>query len=199
MQIRRYAAAILKLRAFFWIHFWIIRNMELPFYVLSCKNGNALWFVGFRYELYCVVKAAKTTQCVIYLNSTLDQSLSLNKTSNLYSEETIRALYLRFEAPQPKARWDSPLYEVYPESIDELSLDSIKQSLTSGNVLPPNMSTQNPPRMGAETLYDLDKLTQKLCAQVHLMISCFQEFSIEMIRKLSSAWRYSRMNFLVFL
>ncbi|XP_075240613.1 protein KTI12 homolog [Convolutriloba macropyga] len=130
--------------------------------ILDAQN----YIKGFRYELYCVVKAAKTTQCVIYLNSTLDQSLSLNKTSNLYSEETIRALYLRFEAPQPKARWDSPLYEVYPESIDELSLDSIKQSLTSGNVLPPNMSTQNPPRMGAETLYDLDKLTQKLCAQI---------------------------------
>ena len=57
------------------------------------------------------MKAAKTTQCVLFLNCPLDQSLTHNETSKLYSEETIKALHLRFEAPQSTARWDSPLFE----------------------------------------------------------------------------------------
>ena len=120
--------------------------------------------LGFRYELFCVVKAAKTTQCVLHINCDVTFCLESNSKKELYSEETIRALCQRFETPQSNARWDWPLVQLTP--FEPIDVDRVQQLLTNRTALVPNLSTQNPPRLASEALNDLDKITQALTVQV---------------------------------
>lgn len=47
----------------------------------------------------------------------------------------------RYEAPDNKNRWDSPLFAVTPE--DELKFEEIYSSLYEVNAPKPNLSTEN--------------------------------------------------------
>ena len=52
---------------------------------------------------------------------------------------SLDGLVMRFEAPQPKNRWDSPLFTILPE--DELPCEAICDALFHRKAPPPNMST----------------------------------------------------------
>uniref|UniRef100_K1QCI9 Protein KTI12 homolog n=1 Tax=Magallana gigas TaxID=29159 RepID=K1QCI9_MAGGI len=85
---------------------------------------------GFRYELYCITKACKTPQCVIFCAVSKEKAAEWNKE-----------LMMRFEEPNSNQRWDSPLFVIHPE--DELPYDQISDALFNRKPPPPNMATQN--------------------------------------------------------
>ena len=53
----------------------------------------------------------------------------------------MNALNMRFEPPEAKNRWDSPLFTVKPE--DTLPFEEIDNSLFNTRAPPPNKSTLN--------------------------------------------------------
>lgn len=64
----------------------------------------------------------------------------------------------RYEDPDGKNRWDSPLFYIYPET--ELDTAAIYASLFKKGPPKPNQSTQNPPLSSTNFLYDLDRITK---------------------------------------
>lgn len=77
---------------------------------------------GFRYELYCATKAAKTTQCTVHCDVSPEDAwswnLERNDSENKYDKDVFEALRMRYEAPVAHNRWDAPLLlhlKVIPE------------------------------------------------------------------------------------
>ena len=68
---------------------------------------------GYRYELYCSAKAHKTPHCVVYCESSKETCMKWNEIREAkYNNELIAELIMRFEAPDSKNRWDSPLFTI---------------------------------------------------------------------------------------
>lgn len=138
--------------------------------------GN--YIKGYRYELFCATKAARSTQCTLFCAIQNDKAWNLNcqRTQNEenassehnilnnsdipYTREIFDALCMRYEEPHGNCRWDSPLFVVFPE--DKLNFDEIFDAIYSSKPLPPNQSTQNAPLSGTNYLFELDKLTQHI-------------------------------------
>lgn len=118
-----------------------------------------MWIAGYRYELYCASKAARTTQCTIFCGIAKDKGWQFNERKTVadevvvtendvvdnsqvpYSREIFDALCLRYEEPMANNRWDAPLFTVIPDGT--LDLDTIFAVLYEKKPPPPNMSTQN--------------------------------------------------------
>lgn len=124
--------------------------------VVILDAGN--YIKGYRYELYCVSKAARTPQCTLFCGIPKEEAWSLNgnrtvEEQDLQSESPINnscvaytrdifdGLCLRYEEPHGNSRWDSPLFSVFPG--DELALDAIFSAVYESKAPPPNQSTQN--------------------------------------------------------
>lgn len=106
--------------------------------------GN--YIKGYRYELYCASKAARTTQCTIFCCCHKDQAWTYNSkrdgvTLEPYSQDIFDALVLRYEEPHGNNRWDSPLFTARPEM--DLKFEQIYSALYESKPPPPNQSTQN--------------------------------------------------------
>nr|CAG4649526.1 EOG090X0A11 [Scapholeberis mucronata]SVE93758.1 EOG090X0A11 [Scapholeberis mucronata] len=133
--------------------------------VLIFDGGN--YIKGYRYELYCSSKYNKTTQCTLHIDTSLEQSwkqnLSRNDTSQ-YTEEIFNALVMRYEAPDGRNRWDSPLFTIQPE--DELPYEKISEVLFDRKAPSPNQSTQSLPLTSTNFLYELDCVTQEIVNRV---------------------------------
>lgn len=122
------------------------------------------FFEGYRYELYCMTKAARTTQCTLFSCIPKEKAWELNtqrnepdklpevkdedgpekvlNNSNVpYTREIFDALCMRYEEPHSNSRWDSPLVVALPE--DTIDWEGIYKSLFETQPLPPNKSTQN--------------------------------------------------------
>lgn len=75
---------------------------------------------GFRYELFCISKAAGSSHCVVWcLNDAVtvkawnqERRLRTPNTDTYYSDELLEALILRYEPPDNRNRWDKPLYRM---------------------------------------------------------------------------------------
>ena len=71
---------------------------------------------GFRYELYCSARTMRTPTCVVLVEANDSVSNAWNsqreKAEDRYDEKIFHDLRLRFERPQEKNRWDSPLFHV---------------------------------------------------------------------------------------
>lgn len=119
---------------------------------------------GYRYELYCASKAARTTQCTLFcaisadnawtfnqqrqsddtidVNDANDAEMpSLSNSSVPYTREIFDALILRYEEPISNNRWDSPLFTVIADM--QMNKDDIFAALFEKKPPPPNQSTQN--------------------------------------------------------
>ncbi|XP_072173656.1 protein KTI12 homolog [Diadema setosum] len=117
---------------------------------------------GFRYELYCAVKSSQTPHCVIFCNTPAEMASDWNgrrPEEEKYSQEILDALVMRFEPPESKNRWDSPLFTVMP--TDELPCSAICDALFHRKAPPPNLSTVSQPLSATNFLYELDKRTQE--------------------------------------
>ncbi|XP_067636386.1 protein KTI12 homolog isoform X2 [Eurosta solidaginis] len=149
------------------------------------KEDVVIVDAGYRYELFCATKAARSTQCTLFCGIQPTRAWDFNQqrtdddlvkcgdsaddqfvdNSNVpYSREIFDALCMRFEEPHGNCRWDSPLFVVFPD--DTLDFGAIYSALYESKPLPPNQSTQNPPLSSANYLFDLDKLTQDITADV---------------------------------
>ncbi|XP_070536015.1 protein KTI12 homolog [Ptychodera flava] len=116
---------------------------------------------GYRYELYCVSKSSKTTHCVIHCEVSPERASDWNQQrdeTEKYSQEIFDALVMRFEAPDSRNRWDSPLFTIQWD--DELPCDAICDAVFHRKAPPANMSTQSQPLSSTNFLYELDRISQ---------------------------------------
>uniref|UniRef100_A0A8C1EVH9 Protein KTI12 homolog n=1 Tax=Cyprinus carpio carpio TaxID=630221 RepID=A0A8C1EVH9_CYPCA len=114
-----------------------------------------------RYELFCLIKHTQTPHCLVYCLTSTDVSSEWNKgreADSQYTQEILDALILRFEAPDSRNRWDSPLFTI--QQKDSLPFDAICDALFKRKAPPPNQSTQSQPLSSTNFLYELDKVTQ---------------------------------------
>eukprot|EP00117_Sycon_ciliatum_P038014 scpid63355/ scgid28322/ Protein KTI12 homolog len=116
---------------------------------------------GFRYELYCVARQHKSTQCVIYCMASVEQCREWNSSrpeDDRYSDKIFDELVMRFEEPESRNRWDSPLFSLLGD--DALPMDEISEALFERKARRPNQSTQAQPVSSATFLHDVDRCTQ---------------------------------------
>jgi protein KTI12 len=73
---------------------------------------------GFRYELFCIGKAATSRYCVVWCLNDIHivkewnlQRRRENSTSS-YPDDVLEALLLRYEPPDERNRWDRPLFRI---------------------------------------------------------------------------------------
>nr|CAG4641049.1 EOG090X0A11 [Eulimnadia texana] len=134
--------------------------------VLILDAGN--YIKGYRYELFCVSKATKTPQCTIHCDTNAETCWQWNisrEPVDQYNRETLDALVMRYEAPDSRNRWDSPLFTVQA-SDETLPLESINAALFERKAPPPNHSTQSLPLSSTNFLYELDRVTQDIVNRV---------------------------------
>ncbi|XP_066250107.1 protein KTI12 homolog [Euwallacea similis] len=119
---------------------------------------------GYRYELFCGTKANKNTQCTVHTEINREQAWKFNESreneEEKYCRETFDALIMRYEDPDGKNRWDSPLFTIYPET--DLDISQIYSNLFEKGPPKPNQSTQNLPLSSTNFLYDLDRITKSI-------------------------------------
>lgn len=100
---------------------------------------------GYRYELYCGSKANHSTQCTLLTQINYEEAWKLNENrsvdSDKYDRSVFDALLMRYEEPDGKNRWDSPLFVTFPDRV--LDFEEISKALLGKKAPPPNMSTQN--------------------------------------------------------
>ncbi|XP_029910590.1 protein KTI12 homolog [Myripristis murdjan] len=116
---------------------------------------------GYRYELYCLIKHTQTPHCLVYCLTSAEESSTWNTnrdTAEQYTQEILDGLVLRFESPDSRNRWDSPLFTILKD--DTLPFEAISDSVFKRKAPPPNQSTQSQPLSSANFLYELDKITQ---------------------------------------
>lgn len=67
---------------------------------------------GFRYQLHCEVKNVATTFCLIHTMCPLDtiQLWNHNQGHEPWDDQLLQQLIQRYEEPNAKTRWDSPLF-----------------------------------------------------------------------------------------
>lgn len=102
------------------------------------------FILGYRYELYCSSKSNKTTQCTLHIDTSSEQAWkqNLKREENCqYSQENFDALIMRYEAPDGRNRWDTPLFTIQPE--DKLPFEEIAAALCERKAPAPNQSTQS--------------------------------------------------------
>ena len=75
-----------------------------------------------RYELWCIARAAATRYCVIHceLSAEVCRAWNSQRNSPGYSAKVFEDLASRFEPPDTRNRWDTPLIRVNPQA-DPLS------------------------------------------------------------------------------
>ncbi|KAL0968289.1 hypothetical protein UPYG_G00264870 [Umbra pygmaea] len=116
---------------------------------------------GYRYELFCLIKHTQTPHCLVYCLTSAEVSRTWNTEMDAkqqYTQDILDALVLRFEAPDSRNRWDSPLFTIQKE--DTLPFEAISDAIFKRKAPPPNQSTQSQPLSSTNFLYELDKVTQ---------------------------------------
>lgn len=115
------------------------------------------WILGYRYELYCASKAARSTQCTAFCAIPTEKAWEFNQQRNdkdiidpsgecdnskvPYTRQIFDALILRYEEPIANNRWDKPLFTLLPES--QIAFDEVYSALYEKKPPPPNLATQN--------------------------------------------------------
>ncbi|VDO96777.1 unnamed protein product [Soboliphyme baturini] len=119
---------------------------------------------GYRYEIYCLAKAAECTYGVLFLDATIDNCLLWNDARKLpdrYSEDILKSLHSRFEVPVSSNRWENPLF-TYRSDEMQLHFPEIVSCVMQGRPLKPNLSTRILPITGPDFLYSVDQKLQEV-------------------------------------
>ena len=133
--------------------------------VVICDGLN--YIKGFRYELYCASKSVKTTQATVQCDLCEADVVSLNAgrpDNEQYSDNIIKELVQRYEAPISSNRWDSPLFLVLKDGV--IDCDGLYDALFNKKPPAPNQSTQNAPLSSTNFVYELDKQTQAVVSSI---------------------------------
>lgn len=111
---------------------------------------------GFRYELYCLSRTAKTTHALLLCEATSKEAMDNNrKRGHGYSDAMLTDLCGRMERPVESNRWDCPLLSVYPEDptpCAELHRVLFLEEKKSKNPI----STKSELKMGQTYVFDLE-------------------------------------------
>lgn len=113
---------------------------------------------GFRYELYCIARALKTPSCVIHVAASKQQCAEWNAACARYPEGLMQELFSRFECPDNRNRWDSPLFTLAPE--DAMPMEAISAALFNPTNRAPTLAVQTQPLSATNFLHELDRITQ---------------------------------------
>ncbi|KAF9430549.1 hypothetical protein BGZ94_006199 [Podila epigama] len=116
---------------------------------------------GFRYQLYCVARAIGTPHCVMFCACMPDLARGWNKESQAYPETIFEELVVRFEEPDSRTKWDSPLFVVAPED-QKIPEDEIWDAVILKKAKPPNLSTVVKVVKETNYLYEFDQTTQNI-------------------------------------
>lgn len=132
---------------------------------------------GYRYELWCLARAAGTRYCVLYCDVGEDQCRKWNEERRergeaVYNDVIFEDLVRRFEKPDRRNRWDSPLFELWPhkDGVEKSSVaisdavsyltKKVDSKSRDVKILQPTIATQNTRFSEANSLYELDRATQ---------------------------------------
>lgn len=123
---------------------------------------------GFRYELYCLSRTAKTTFCVLMCEATTKEALENNRQrppSEGYSEPLLLDLCARMERPVESNRWDNPLVSVYredPTPLEELNRILWLEEKKSKNPV----STKSELKLGQSYVFDLESTLLEMSVDI---------------------------------
>lgn len=120
---------------------------------------------GFRYELYCVARSARTPHCVVSVLAAEADCAAWNAAraaagEPAYPPAVLGELVQRFEEPNANNRWDHPVFAVAPG--DASPGPAVRALMAAGPVARPAQATQSQRLAGATFLHDLDRVTQDL-------------------------------------
>ncbi|XP_067004053.2 protein KTI12 homolog [Anabrus simplex] len=133
--------------------------------VLIIDAGN--YIKGYRYELYCAIKNNGTTQCLIHCALPVETAWQWNcerDEKEQYNRNIFDALVMRYEAPDSRNRWDSPLVTVFLK--DDLPFENVYQLLYERKPPPPNQSVQGNPVTPENFLRELDRITHEIISAI---------------------------------
>ncbi|KAI5054597.1 hypothetical protein GOP47_0029742 [Adiantum capillus-veneris] len=133
---------------------------------------------GYRYELWCIARAAGIRYCVLYCDTEVDTCRTWNRVrseqeSSSYDSSIFEDLVRRFEEPDRRNRWDSPLFhlKIGEETIGDTTpgipeasafLKGVNESAGRTSLLKPTVATQNAHASNTNSLYELDRATQEV-------------------------------------
>ncbi|KAH8496562.1 hypothetical protein Peur_054824 [Populus x canadensis] len=135
---------------------------------------------GYRYELWCLARAAGIRYCVLFCDAEETQCKKWNeqrreKCEATYDDTIFEDLIRRFEKPDRRSRWDSPLFELCPCKDDGILKSSaaivdavsyltkkVDSKTRDVKILQPTIATQNARFSEANSLYELDRATQEV-------------------------------------
>jgi len=116
---------------------------------------------GYRYELYCIARAAGTPLTVVLCDTPRSVACEWNANrSDSMPEHMFNELAMRFETPNPRNRWDSPLFVVTPDT--STPLDAILHASTKSPGLRPNTATQSQPLADTNFVHELERITHEI-------------------------------------
>ncbi|KAJ3034832.1 kti12, chromatin associated [Rhizophlyctis rosea] len=131
--------------------------------VVVCDGMN--YIKGFRYQLYCVARALGTPHCVVYCGTSIDVAQSHHASlpaSQTYPADTFANLASRFEEPDARNRWDSPLFTVLSTDATAPLIPDLASAVILRKPPPPNLSTVVKPLTETNYLHDMDRATQDI-------------------------------------
>ncbi|KAK6050097.1 chromatin associated protein KTI12, partial [Cooperia oncophora] len=157
--------------------------------IVICDGLN--YIKGYRYELFLIGKLCKTTFAVLHCHADESTCKWLNEQKSedsRYTESILSELIMRYEKPDPRNRWDSPLYELKigrserspEEAPDDMGIDlehpspkfvdipfsDIFSWMCEGKALTQNQSTQVVPIAPINFLHELDRVTQEVTNEI---------------------------------
>jgi len=122
---------------------------------------------GYRYELFCIARAANTPMCVIMCDSPPEVCTEWNSErpeTEQWSEEMFNELTMRFEAPNPRNKWDSQLVVLHPG--EQIPFDTIKKFLFEKSTLKANQATQQQVLSDTNFVNQTEKITQDIMTAI---------------------------------
>ena len=129
---------------------------------------------GFRYQLYCVAKAARTTNCVVHIATPSEKCRGFNdealsSSQGGYNLEVFENLVFRYEEPNGMSRWDAPLFTV-PFEDETPPFEAIWEALIGSDgktkLVRPNAATVLKPAAEQNHLFELDQTTSDVVAAI---------------------------------
>ncbi|KAL5110257.1 hypothetical protein TcWFU_004511 [Taenia crassiceps] len=157
--------------------------------ILSRKKGSSALCVlvdannyikGYRYEMYCLAKATRQQQAIVYCTTSEATCRANNARATRYPEELFTDLVNRFERPNGTSRWDNPLYEIClpevdgpldPEEelnqlIEDLASRVIHDLLQSNVKVKPNQSTVPSKSSAADYIQVVERATSNVISLI---------------------------------
>ena len=141
---------------------------------------------GYRYELFCLARNVQTTMTVVYCEIEVDAAVSRGK----WPEDLCRDLASRMEVPNPKNRWDSPLFSLRPD--EPTPVEDITRAALEGKLPRPPVATKTSEPVQGDYLYILDQISQQVAADILEAQSTYPEGAQVTLRLSQASYQINR-------